>query len=143
MGKEFSVADVEALSPSGERRDSVLGALDALGRKELVRHSGARSEREETFSFRHMLIRDTAYEGIPKFERADLHERYADWLESRAGGRIEDRRRSSVTTWRSPTRIGSRSAFRPIRSKRSDIEQGACSPRPGHGRRHEATPPQP
>ena len=90
VGKEFSVADVEALSPPDARRDSVPEALDALGRKEFVRHPRAGVENEETFSFRHMLIRDTAYEGIPKFERADLHERYADWLESRAGGRIEE-----------------------------------------------------
>ena len=58
VGKEFSVADVEALSPPDARRDSVPEALDALGRKEFVRHPRAGVENEETFSFRHMLIRD-------------------------------------------------------------------------------------
>ena len=92
-------------------------ALDALGRKEFVRHPRAGVENEETFSFRHMLIRDTAYEGIPKFERADLHERYAGWLSLEPAGASRNRRRT-VTTWRSPTGIGSRSAFPRTRWKR-------------------------
>ncbi len=37
----------------------------------------------ETFRFRHQLIRDAAYEGMPKEMRAGLHERFADWLEAR------------------------------------------------------------
>ena len=35
------------------------------------------------FRFRHQLIRDAAYEGMPKELRAGLHERFADWLEAR------------------------------------------------------------
>jgi hypothetical protein len=38
---------------------------------------------EDTFRFRHILIRDAAYERIPKELRSDLHERYADWLDGR------------------------------------------------------------
>ena len=30
-----------------------------------------------------MLIRDAAYERIPKAQRADLHERFAGWLDGR------------------------------------------------------------
>ena len=36
-----------------------------------------------TFRFRHLLIRDAAYERMPKSERAVLHERLAEWLTSR------------------------------------------------------------
>ena len=32
------------------------------------------------FQFRHGLIRDTAYAGIPKARRAELHERFAAWI---------------------------------------------------------------
>jgi tetratricopeptide (TPR) repeat protein len=38
---------------------------------------------EDTFRFRHMLIRDAAYERIPKELRAELHERFAGWLDGR------------------------------------------------------------
>jgi predicted ATPase len=36
---------------------------------------------EDGFRFRHLLIRDAAYDGIPKMLRADLHERIAKWLD--------------------------------------------------------------
>ena len=36
---------------------------------------------EDAFRFRHLLIRDTAYESLPKAERAELHRLFADWLE--------------------------------------------------------------
>ena len=52
-------------------------------RKELIRPHEAI---EDTFRFRHVLIRDAAYERISKGRRADLHERVADWLD---GGREE------------------------------------------------------
>ena len=35
---------------------------------------------EDAFRFRHLLIRDAAYEAISKELRAELHERFADWL---------------------------------------------------------------
>ena len=45
---------------------------------------------EDAFRFRHLLIRDAAYEAIPKAQRAELHERFADWLE-RVGRRSVER----------------------------------------------------
>ena len=36
---------------------------------------------EDAFRFRHLLIRDAAYEAMPKELRAELHERFADWLD--------------------------------------------------------------
>src|SRR5262249_20055399 len=54
----------------------------------LVRHGLLRLDRpqlagEDGFRFRHVLIRDAAYDGLPKFARADLHERLANWFEER------------------------------------------------------------
>jgi hypothetical protein len=37
---------------------------------------------DDAYRFRHLLIRDTAYEGLPKAVRAELHERFAEWLDA-------------------------------------------------------------
>ena len=65
--------------------------LAALVRKELIRPDEPQAPGEDAFRFRHLLIRDAAYDGLPKAKRAELHERFADWLEehgrSRRAGR--------------------------------------------------------
>ena len=45
---------------------------------------------EDAFRFRHQLIRDAAYDAAPKALRAELHERYADWLEGVGEARVEE-----------------------------------------------------
>ncbi len=50
-------------------------------RKELIRSTSPTFPDDEGFRFRHLLIRDAAYESLPKATRAELHERFADWLE--------------------------------------------------------------
>ena len=77
-GKEFARERVAALV---ERR----GRLDRrpAARARPQGPDPARRRRAQTFRFRHQLIRDAAYEGMPKELRADLHERFADWLEAR------------------------------------------------------------
>ena len=40
---------------------------------------------DEAFRFRHVLIRDAAYDALPKAARAELHERFASWLEEHVG----------------------------------------------------------
>ena len=44
---------------------------------------------DDAFRFRHMLIRDAAYDGLPKAIRAELHERFAEWLESHGRDLLE------------------------------------------------------
>ena len=61
-----------------DRRRPAGALLAALVRKELIRPHEAI---EDAFRFRHMLIRDAAYERIPKELRSELHERFAGWLE--------------------------------------------------------------
>ena len=71
----------EALGELAPGRGRPPGAqLAALIRKELIRPHEAI---EDSFRFRHMMIRDAAYERIPKELRAELHERFANWLEGR------------------------------------------------------------
>jgi len=82
VGKEFWPGAVAALGDT----DEALGTtLLALVRRELVEPSVSIIPGEDGFRFRHALIRDAAYAGISKRTRADLHERFAAWLEDRAG----------------------------------------------------------
>jgi class 3 adenylate cyclase/tetratricopeptide (TPR) repeat protein len=82
VGKEFWPGAVAALNGG----DSALGAtLLGLVRRELVEPAVSSIPGQDGFRFRHVLIRDAAYAGIPKRTRADLHERFAGWLELHDG----------------------------------------------------------
>ncbi|HEX4324279.1 MAG TPA: adenylate/guanylate cyclase domain-containing protein [Gaiellaceae bacterium] len=82
IGKEFWPGAVAALG----RGDEALGAtLLALVRREFVEPAISSFPGEDGFRFRHALIRDAAYAGIPKRTRADLHEHFAGWLELHDG----------------------------------------------------------
>jgi class 3 adenylate cyclase/tetratricopeptide (TPR) repeat protein len=79
-GRVFHRGAVQALGPE----DAQVGAyLTALVRKELIRPDRPQFAGEDAFRFRHLLIRDAAYDSLPKEARAELHERLADWLEER------------------------------------------------------------
>ncbi len=70
------------LALSGEQRATeVEPRFTGLVRKELIRPHPPTFQGDDAFRFRHLLIRDAAYEGLPKAVRADLHERFAEWLE--------------------------------------------------------------
>ena len=58
--------------------------LPSLVRKELIRPDVPTFPHEDAYRFRHLLIRDAAYEALPKEIRAELHERFADWLDAHA-----------------------------------------------------------
>jgi hypothetical protein len=79
-GTVFHRGAVVELAPEQLRAD-VPAHLVALMRKELVRPERAQLAGDDAFRFRHLLIRDTAYEALPKARRADLHERFAVWLD--------------------------------------------------------------
>ena len=78
VGKEFWRRALLHLLP-GEKEVSAL--LQRLVRRRLVRPEHSSFPGEDAFRFGHILIRDAAYGGIPKGTRANLHERFADWLE--------------------------------------------------------------
>jgi class 3 adenylate cyclase/tetratricopeptide (TPR) repeat protein len=77
VGQEFWREAVVALCPDVP----VSASLQRLVRKDLIGKARSSFVDEDAFRFRHILIRDAAYAGIPKSRRADLHERFADWLE--------------------------------------------------------------
>jgi class 3 adenylate cyclase/tetratricopeptide (TPR) repeat protein len=86
VGKVFQRSAVTELSPP-ERREELGSRLMTLVRKELVRPDRSGHSGDEAFRFRHILVRDAAYGSLPKEQRADLHARFAAWLEGIAGER--------------------------------------------------------
>ena len=83
QGKIFYDDAVAELASEGETAP-VANLIGRLVRKELIRPDrpglGGRTHR-----FRHLLIRDAAYDSIPKGARSELHERFARWLERAVG----------------------------------------------------------
>jgi DNA-binding SARP family transcriptional activator/predicted ATPase len=71
VGRVFERAPVLELGGAVER-------LAGLAEKGLVRRLSRGGYR-----FHHVLVREVAYASLPKAERADLHERLADWLGER------------------------------------------------------------
>ena len=58
-------------------------------RRELIRPDRPLLPGEDGFRFCHLLVRDAAYEALPKATRAELHERFAGWLEQYGGELVE------------------------------------------------------
>ena len=85
-GRVFHRGAVQALAPEEKQVDA---RLTGLVRKELVRPDKAQLPGEDAYRFRHLLIRDAAYEALPKATRAELHERFAAWLEEYGMGLVE------------------------------------------------------
>src|SRR5262249_26125235 len=71
-GRIFHRGAVQALAPAEE----VMVRLTALVRKELVRPDKPQIPGDDAFRFRHLLIRDAAYDALPKGTRAKLHEQF-------------------------------------------------------------------
>jgi class 3 adenylate cyclase/tetratricopeptide (TPR) repeat protein len=84
-GEIFHRGAVQALSDT--RRVTAL--LASLIRKGLIVPEAAQLPGEDAFRFRHLLIRDAAYETLPKATRADLHERFAAWLKQKGEELVE------------------------------------------------------
>jgi tetratricopeptide (TPR) repeat protein len=78
VGRRFTRAELGDLTPpeDAQRTEHHLAQLT---------ERGFLDPREHVFAFRHVLVRDVAYQGIPKAERADLHELAARGLERRNG----------------------------------------------------------
>ena len=89
IGRDFWRGAVADLSREEDRPD-VSARLMMLVRKDLIEPAGSIFPWEDGFRFRHALIRDAAYLTIPKEARADLHERFASWLERTAGERANE-----------------------------------------------------
>ena len=79
-GRVFHVSAVRALDGA---EPELPARLVSLVRKDLIRPEVTWHAGDEAYRFRHILIRDAAYDALPKAVRADFHERIAAWLEER------------------------------------------------------------
>jgi class 3 adenylate cyclase/tetratricopeptide (TPR) repeat protein len=86
IGRVFWWGAVSELTP-GELRPRVAGHLQSLMRKELIRPDFERVGRDDAFRFTHILVRDVAYQEIPKSVRVELHSHLAEWIETRTQDR--------------------------------------------------------
>ncbi|MHB8959655.1 MAG: BTAD domain-containing putative transcriptional regulator [Candidatus Limnocylindrales bacterium] len=87
-GVVFHRGAVTALLPPDERAEVGAHLLSAI-RRNLVRPQPADLPGEDGFRFVHGLVHDAVYGSIPKELRAELHERFAAWLEGRGDARLE------------------------------------------------------
>ena len=85
-GEVFHRGAVQALAPEEAQ---VTTRLAALVRHQLVRPDRTQLAGDDGYRFRHLLIRDAAYEALPKAVRADLHARFADWLDEHGHSLVE------------------------------------------------------
>jgi predicted ATPase len=82
MGKVFWRGPVERVADDASTLSDVLAALE---RRDLIRREAVSAiVGEEQYSFRHMLIRDSAYDMLPRVRRQELHAELARYLEQEA-----------------------------------------------------------
>jgi tetratricopeptide (TPR) repeat protein len=80
IGKNFWWRALTALVP--EEMVAGLGRVfQSLMRKELIEPDLSIKGDDDSFRFKHTLVREIAYAGISKQQRAQLHEELAGWLE--------------------------------------------------------------
>jgi class 3 adenylate cyclase len=89
VGKTFTREAVEALVDPDARPD-VARRLESVVRREVIRPDRSSPDVVDGYRFRHILIRDAAYAALSKRERAELHERFADFQERAAGDRLTE-----------------------------------------------------
>ena len=89
IGKVFWSGALAAMN--GLQRWTVEESLHRLERKEFVRRERQSSVATETeYAFRHVLVRDVAYNQVPRAQRAEKHRLAAEWIEALSADR-EDR----------------------------------------------------
>jgi class 3 adenylate cyclase/tetratricopeptide (TPR) repeat protein len=89
IGKVFWSGALASLAGVGEQE--IIGRLDDVARRELVRPSRSSSvEGQAEYAFWHGLVRDVAYGQIPRAARGAKHLAVAEWLETTAGDRVSD-----------------------------------------------------
>jgi predicted ATPase len=89
IGEEFWTGAVLELSPKIER-GAADAHLESLLEKDLIRPHQTTFAGEVAYSFTHLLVRDVAYDGLLKESRAELHERFAEWLRDKVEQRISE-----------------------------------------------------
>jgi class 3 adenylate cyclase len=79
VGKTFWRGALQRISGESDGLSELLGALER--RDLIVRDTSPIIEGEQQFGFKHVLIRDVAYELLPRAERRERHARVAEFFE--------------------------------------------------------------
>jgi len=132
IGKEFYAGAVRDLLP-GDLREEASDLIRSLIRKELARTDRSRVPGEEAFRFRHILIRDAAYQAIPKERRADLHEVFAAWIRRVGGDRAEEQ--DEIVGYHLEQAVRYREALGPVDAKARELGRRASERLAAAGRR--------
>jgi class 3 adenylate cyclase/tetratricopeptide (TPR) repeat protein len=82
-GRTFHAGALAVLQGHGDDARRVSARLVALARKGLIGGDQPEFAGQDAFRFNHVLIREAAYAGLPKAQRAELHARVAHWLAER------------------------------------------------------------
>ena len=136
VGYVFPEAAVAALAPP-DVSPRVPLELATLTHKHLVER--VEEGEDGAHRFHHIMIRDTAYEGILKRARADLHERFVIGPTASTATAGSSSRRSSATTSSRPGRISPSSARWTTAGARSARTARAGSPRQAGAPLHAGT----
>ncbi len=81
VGKTFWRGALERMVDGSDGLSELLGALER--RDLIVRDTTSAIEGEQQFAFKHVLIRDVAYELLPRADRRARHARVAEFFEDR------------------------------------------------------------
>jgi class 3 adenylate cyclase/tetratricopeptide (TPR) repeat protein len=91
VGKVFAASSIRSLVPE-DLSGTVDEGIRALLRNDLIRPDRGDLGEEDSYRFRHLLVRDAVYDSMSKELRAELHEGFADWLEreARSAGELDE-----------------------------------------------------
>jgi class 3 adenylate cyclase/tetratricopeptide (TPR) repeat protein len=132
VGKQFFVGAVRDLVPD-EVGARVATDVMTLVRKDLIRADRSSLPGEDAFRFRHLLVRDAAYEQIPKAQRAEWHKRFADWLERVAGDAVAEQ--EEILAYHFEQAHAYRSQLGPVDESAAEIGRRAAAHLASAGRR--------
>jgi class 3 adenylate cyclase/tetratricopeptide (TPR) repeat protein len=129
-GEIFHRGAVQALT---SRETNVTPPLAELARRGLIASRAPQIATEDGFRFSHLLIRDAAYEGLPKTTRADLHQQFVAWLDAQtdviardeiAGYHLEQAARYRREVGAEDTKTAETAAARLGSAARSALDRG-------------------
>jgi DNA-binding SARP family transcriptional activator/tetratricopeptide (TPR) repeat protein len=87
-GRTFHRQELAELMEEADRRD-IATHLASLVHKQLIRPGRPETDGQASFRFAHALIREAAYDAMPKQSRAELHEKMANQLKATASPQAE------------------------------------------------------
>ena len=93
VGRTFWISTIVELAEDLER-EVIEQTLEQLIQRDLLEKSEKQDRTpivaEQSYSFKHVLIRDVVYNNLPRMRRSQKHAQLALWLEEQVADRLED-----------------------------------------------------